>query len=133
MRHVLLALVTLPLLSCTSAHGAAPPDIFNVLYSLSLDQKGVLELSVYNPTDYAACTSFLNWLGPNDNLRVIGRDGKEWEYIGLAADPVGRPQDVKIAPHSEVTNTYDVRKNYKPVSSETRIGKIYYGALFHRC
>lgn len=75
----------------------------------------------------------MNWPGPDDNLRVIGRDGKKWEYIGLIADPVGRPQDVKIAPRSEITVTIDLRKNYRPVSSDSRLGKVYYGALFHEC
>lgn len=134
MRFVLLAVAIFMILSCASAPGeASSSGAINVLYSLALDQSDVLELSVYNPEDQRACTSYLNWPGAGDVLRVVGRDGKKWQYIGLEVSVVGRPQDLKIAPRSEVTTTVDLRKNYKPVSSETRIGRVYYGAQFHSC
>jgi len=133
MRHSLPCLAALFLTACATASAQGPsPDVV-VLYSLAIDQNDVLDLSIYNPTDGAACTSYVNWPGTNDNLRVVGRDGKEWKYAGLIMDPVGHPQDVRIAPHSEVTVSVDVRKAYRPVTSEARIGKVYYGARFRSC
>lgn len=133
-RFVLIAAATLPLFSCASARGEPPPsDTANVLYSLTVGQNDVLELSVYNPLDYSVCTSYLNWPGTGNVLRVTGRDGKEWKYIGLEVSVVGRPQDLKIAPHSEATTRVDLRKNYQSTNSETRIGKVYYGTRFHSC
>lgn len=124
--------ILIPLTAAASARSEAP-QVINVLYSVSVTSKDMLEIGAYNPSELAACTSYLNWPGPNDNVRVIGRDGKEWQYIGLTADPVGRPDNVRIAPHSEATVTLDLRKNYKPVSKDARIGKVYYGAVFHSC
>jgi hypothetical protein len=137
MKCALLAVAMLTLLSCTSAHREAPPPgMINVLYSFSVDQNDMLELSLYDPTDQRACTSVLNWPGPamlGDTLRVVGRDGKKWEYTGPEPSIVGKPQDLRIAPRSEVTTHVDLRKYYKPISSETHIGKVYYGALFQSC
>lgn len=133
MKVLIVAAALVPLFSCARAGENAPEDVLDVLYSLSLGQNDMLELSVYNPADRQACTSFMNWPGPDDNLRVVGRDGKKWEYVGIIADPVGRPQDIRVAPHAEITITYDIRKNYKPVGSDTRLGKVYFGALFHEC
>jgi hypothetical protein len=108
----------------------------NVLYSVELVQNDTVELSVYNPTDQTACTTVLNWPGPamlGDTLRVVGRDGRKWEYIGPEPSIVGKPQDLKISPHSEVSAHVDIHKYYKPMSSETHVGKVYYGAPFHSC
>lgn len=134
MKLGFLVVAMLSLLSCASVHGKLPAtNVINVLYSLSIDQNGVLELSVYNPTSQRACTSYLNWPGLGDTLRVIGRDNKEWNYVGLEVSVVGRPKDLKITSHSEVSTRVDLRKNYQPVSAETRIGKVYYGTQFHAC
>jgi len=125
--------ILVPLTVVASARGETTPQVINILYSISVTSKDMLEIAAYNPSELAACTSYLNWPGPNDNVRVIGRDGKEWQYIGLTADPVGRPESVRIAPHSEATVTLDLRKNYKPVSKDARIGSVYYGAVFRSC
>ena len=68
-----------------------------------------------------------------DTLHIVGRDGQKWNYVGPEPSIVGKPQDLKIAPRSEVSARVDIRKYYKPVSSETRVGKVYYGAPFHNC
>ena len=122
-----------PFLASVSALADPPSEPVNVLYSILLDKNELVHLSVYNPNDVSVCTSFMNWLGPNDNLRVVGSDGKQWTYIGLIVDPVGRPEDVEIAPHTEQSVSLDLRANYKSPSAETRINKVYYGAVFHEC
>lgn len=138
MRRIISVAVTLALSSCASAREGAPPaDAVNVLYSMSLDQNDVLELSVYNPNEFSVCVSYADWPGPGDIaggvLNVTGVDGSAWEYIGLIADTVGRARDLRIAPHSDATAHVTIRKNYKPIGSDDRIGKVYYGARFWHC
>jgi hypothetical protein len=134
--------LTILLASSVSLSGAMAPaapqsaEKFVVLYSLSLDHNDVLELSVYNPSDYPVCTSIDHWPAPGlggDDLMVVGRDGKKWEYVGLEVETFGQPKDIKIPAQSEIAITIDIRKNYKPVSSEARIGKVYYGTWFTDC
>jgi hypothetical protein len=132
----MFTLATVPLYSCGSIEGKSFGDTINVQYSTSVDQNDTLELSIYNPTDVAACTSDLNWLDPRmlfDLLHVVGRDGQSWEYIGPEAMIAGRVPDLRIAPHSSVSTRVNLREYYKPRSSDTRISKVYYGAVFHRC
>ena len=108
-----------------------------VLYSLSVDQNDILELSVYNPNGFDVCTSYSFWPGPGvgagDVLRIVGRDGREWTYIGFEADTVGTAQNLHIAPHSEAVAHVTIRKNYKPAGTDTTVGKVYFGSKFVRC
>lgn len=136
MRLLLLAVALMLPLSCADAGQDSAPDAIRVVYSVTLDQNDVIVLSVYNPTDQTACTSMLGWPGPvmfGNTLRVTGKDGKEWEYIGPEESVVGRPKNLEIRPHSEVTVRIDVREYYKPRTSESGLGKVYFGALFRRC
>jgi len=132
-RHV--AFVVALLLSVSEADCAAlsSSEPVNVLFSLSVDQNDLLTLSVYNPTSQAACTSYLNWPGGGDVLRVVGTNGQRWTYIGLEADPVGRTEELIIAPHSEVMTTVELRKSYKSIAVDDRVGKVYFGAPFMSC
>ena len=136
MRIAVVAMTIFPLLSCGSVPKESMPDVTRTLYSVTIDENDMLNLSVYNPQDRSVCTSVLNWPSApmfGDTLRVIGFDGQRWQYIGIEPMVVGKPQELKIAPQSEVTTQVDLRKYYKPAGTETRIKKVYYGALFHSC
>lgn len=136
-RSLLLFLLVLPLIACASARiGQSSIEPVVVRYGLILDKNDMLQLSVYNPNDNSVCTSFTNWPGPEmggDILRVVGRDGQSWKYTGAYAYTVGRAQDLKIPPRSEVTTKIDIRMNYKSLTADTRIGMIYYGTSFRNC
>jgi hypothetical protein len=105
-----------------------------MLYSVSVDKKGILQLSVYNPTDEAACIPFTRWPGPSNVLRVVGEDGREWDCVGLEAETMGRAQDLRVAPRGEFSTTVDIFRSYEPPAGASRnLGKVFYGALFKRC
>jgi hypothetical protein len=105
-----------------------------VQYSLKVDAGEIATLAVYNPSDRTACVPYTLWPGGEDMLRVVGTDGRVWEYFGLIADSMGEPEKLKIAPGTQQQTAVDIGRDYRPPTGASPIlDKVFYGTLFSAC
>ena len=133
MRPGLPPILAFMFLSVGALAQAAEPQFELVEVSSQVTEKGVLNLAIYNPHGYPVCTPYSNLPGPSDELRVEGTDGRAWEYVGLEADPVGKPEDVRIEATSRFRTAYDLVANYRAPTPESRIAAVYYMPRFRKC
>lgn len=140
MRKMLAVIALIGLQSgLASCNGPGRPFAaypIEVEYWISTSADGHIEAEVYNPWEtHAARVPEYNWPGrglQGDVLTVVGMDGVKWKYKGFAGSSF-RPEIVRIEPKGRLQFRLNIHDFYEPATGETRIHRIYYGALFIVC